>query len=65
MVRKRILRFEPQDDQQDEVSDEGGREHESLWVICPKNDQRYLVRVADRAKEIQEELGKLLQSSGA
>lgn len=61
MVRKRILRLEH--------ADEGDEEQDVLMVSCPKNDHEYRVQIVlpdrARAEEIEEELGKLLQSSGA
>ncbi|TVS09702.1 MAG: hypothetical protein EA424_26575 [Planctomycetaceae bacterium] len=58
MIRRRVLRLE------DSEFDEQG--HESMVVFCPRNDTEYHVPVvspdAARAREIQDELARLLLS---
>ena len=59
MIRRRVLRLE------DSEFDEQG--HERMVVFCPRNDTEYHVPVmspdAARAREIQDELARLLLSA--
>jgi hypothetical protein len=56
MIRRRIVRLE-----ETEQDDQG---QETLVLLCPRNESEYRVHVVipgdDRAKEIQDELARLL-----